>query len=98
MLFDPRVDNTLIIWSCFVSLWFSQVVTSHQAQGDSEYLWLRITSNYIHDDDRMIMMIIITWIIANKLKTGLLLAHREVNWPGIGSLYKQTRSGNSESN
>ena len=81
MLFDPRVDNTLIIRSCFVSLWFSQVVTSHQALGDSEYLWLRITSNYIHDDDLMIM---ITWIIANKLNTGLLLAHREVNWPGIG--------------
>ena len=81
MLFDPRVDNTLIIRSCFVSLWFSQVVTSHQAQGDSEYLWLRITGNYIHDDDRMIM---ITWIIANKLNTGLLLAHREVNWPRIG--------------
>ena len=81
MLFDPRVDNTLIIRSCFVSLWFSQVVTSHQALGDSEYLWLRITGNYIHDDDRMIMM---TWIIANKLNTGLLLAHREVNWPRIG--------------
>ena len=81
MLFDPRVDNTLIIRSCFVSLWFSQVVTSHRALGDSEYLWPRIRGNYIHDDDLMIM---ITWIIANKLNTGLLLAHREVNWPGIG--------------
>ena len=84
MFSNPRVDNTLIIRSCFVSLWFSQVVTSHQALGDSEYLWLRITSNYIHDDDLMIMMIMITWIIANKLNTGLLLAHREVNWPRIG--------------
>ena len=81
MLFDPRVDNTLIIRSCFVSLWFSQVVTSHRALGDSEYLWPRITAHYIHDDDLMIM---ITWIIANKLNTGLLLAHREVNWPRIG--------------
>ena len=81
MLFDPRVDNTLIIRSCFVSLWFSQVVTSHQALGDSEYLWLRIMGNYIHDDDLMIM---ITWIIANKLNTGLLSAHRELNWPEIG--------------
>ena len=61
MFSDPRVDNIPIIWSCFVSLWFSQVVTPHQALGDSEYLWLRITGNYIHvGDDRMIMM---TWII-----------------------------------
>ena len=81
MFSDPRVDNILIIESCFVSLWFSQVVTSGRAQGDSEYLRPRITGNYIHHDDRMIMM---TWIIANKLNAGLLLAHMELYWPGIG--------------
>ena len=67
------VELTIYLLTCFLILWFSQVVTPHhQAQGDSEYLWLNITGNYIHfGDDRMIMM---TWISTNKLNTSLLLA------------------------
>ena len=66
------ISDESTIYSLVFSVCGFLRLSPHQAQGDSEYLWLNITGNYIHfGDDRMIMM---TWIITNKLNTGLLLA------------------------
>ena len=66
------ISDESTIYSIVFSVCGFLLLSNHQAQGDSEYLWLNITGNYIHfGDDRMIMM---TWIITNKLNTGLLLA------------------------